>query len=216
MRFDKVVGVLLLAIPFYSAGSCEQSINIAKICESTEDIVLDAATNTVCFNGSINHSTPAVVKQLAIDRTRKLNVVANSSGGIINPSIDIAEYLGKYDIFVSRECFSACSQFLFMQAENKYVIDEGIVAIHGGPTPVKKIIDLDFPDDAKIFLIREGLRFERFYHDRNIDMAILTTPPQRLHARLAAGEIIFWMPKPDEFEQYGVHNITYCKSGAGE
>ncbi|WP_423187509.1 hypothetical protein ACO1PK_04665 [Alishewanella sp. d11] len=216
MNISKVVSLLFAIASFYSVGKCQEPLEIVKICESTEDILLDEASNTVCFNGLIDHSTPSLVKALPIDRKRPLRVVANSDGGIVNPSIDIAEYLGKYDIYVSRHCISACSQFLFMQAENKYVVHDGVVAIHGGPVPVKDIIDLDFTDEVKINLIRENLRFEQFYHERNINMDILINPPKHLHERLAAGEIVFWMPEKSEFERNGVQNIHYCNSKFGK
>ncbi|WP_213995165.1 hypothetical protein [Arsukibacterium sp.] len=216
MKIFRVASLIVALVSFNSAGECKKPISIAKICEKTEEITYDEASNTVCLNGLIDHSTPPLVEKLPIDRQRPLNLVVNSDGGVVNSSIDIAEYLGDYDIYVSRHCISACSQFLYMQAANKYVIHQGIVAIHGGPVPVKDIIDLDFTDEVKISLIRENLRFEQFYHDRNINMDILINPPEHLHERLAAGEIIFWMPDKAEFEQNGVHNIHYCESEYGK
>lgn len=216
MNQVKIISALLVFISFYSFGQCSQPIEIAKICEASEGIFLDKASNTVCFNGTIEHDTPALVNALPIDRSRPLHLVANSDGGYVNASIDIVEYLGEYDIYVTHHCLSACSQFLFMHAKNKYVIHEGIIAIHGGPIPVKDVIDFEYTDEVKINLIRENLRFEKFYSDRNINMNILINPPEHLHERLAAGEIIFWMPKRAEFEENNVHNIHYCDSKYGK
>lgn len=212
----KITSLLFSVISFFSFGQCSQPIEISKICDGSEGVFLDKASNTVCFNGSIEHDTPSLVKALSIDRSRPLHLVANSDGGYVNASIDIAEYLGQYDIYVTNHCISACSQFLFMQAKNKYVIHHGVVAIHGGPIPVRDIIDFEYTDEIKINLIRENLRFEKFYSDRNINMDILINPPAHLHDRLAAGEIIFWMPKKTEFEQNNVHNIHYCDSKFGK
>ncbi len=216
MNKTNTILLVFTVIAFYSSAQCQESAHIAKICEATEGIFIDEASNTICFNGLIDHSTPLLVKALPIDRNRSLRLVANSDGGIVNPSIDIAEYLDSYDIYVTQHCLSACSQFLFMQAKNKYVIHQGIVAIHGGPVPKEDIMALDFPDKDKNLLILEGVRFEKFYHDRGINIDILTTPPVHLHDRLRAGEIIFWMPKKAEFEHYGVHNIHYCDSEFGK
>lgn len=203
-------------LSFYSIAQCDRAFEIANICQSAEGVSLDKASNTVCFNGDIDKDTANLVKNLPIDRKRPLQLVANSDGGIVNPSIDIAEFLGEYDIYVTQHCISACSQFLFMQANNKYVIRDGVIAIHGGPIPIKDILDLDYPDKDKLNLIKENLRFEQFYQDRKINMDILTKPPKHLHARLAAGEVIFWMPKKAEFANNNVNNIHYCDSKHGK
>jgi hypothetical protein len=208
--------IFCVATSFYSSAQCDRAVEIADICQSAEGVSLDKASNTVCFNGIIDKDTAALVKNLPIDRKRPLRLVANSDGGIVNPSIDIAEFLGEYDIYVTQHCISACSQFLFMQAKNKYVIRDGVIAIHGGPIPIKDILDLDYPDKDKLNLIKENLRFAQFYQDRKINMDILTKPPKRLHARLAAGEIIFWMPEKAEFANNNVHNIHYCDSKHGK
>ncbi len=208
--------VIFVMIPFYGLAQCDKPVQIATACEPVEGVSLDEASNTICFNGAIDHNTFDLIKTLPIDRSRPLHLVANSDGGVVNPSIDITEYLDNYNIYVTHHCLSACAQFLFMQAENKYIIHDGIVAIHGGPIPVRDIIDFDSSDEDKINLIRENLRFAQFYHDRKINMDILTNPPAVVRERLAAGETVFWLPKKAEFELNNVHNIHYCDSKFGK
>lgn len=214
---SKSIVLLIMLLSDYSFAQCEQTIEVIKACAVDNTTVwFDKKNNTVCFNGEIDENTASLVNSLPIDRSKPLKLVANSNGGDVSAAIDIAEYLDEFDIFVSQHCLSSCSQFLFMQAKNKYVIHDGFVAIHGGPWTEEEILASDFSDENKLLLISVTERFEKFYADRNINIDILTTPPPQLHEHLAAGEIIFWMPKKAEFEQYGVHNIHYCDSRFGK
>ncbi|CAM5197174.1 hypothetical protein [Alishewanella longhuensis] len=217
LRKSKFIVLLIIVFSGYSFAQCEKAIEVSNLCNADNNSIwFDRDSNTVCFNGEIDESSAFLVKTLPIDRELPLKLVANSNGGDVSSAIDIAEHLDKYDIYVTQHCLSACSQFLFMQAKHKYVIHEGMIAIHGGPWTKEEILAADFPDENKTLLIGVTQRFEKFYTDRNINIDILTTPPPQLHAHLAAGEIIFWMPKKAEFEQYGVHNIHYCDSKFGK
>ena len=165
--------------------------------------------NILCLDGEFDvygNLQRAVTSQHYKDG---LIVVAKSPGGGLRTTLDITRYLKHFDysVVISGLCASACAQFLFIGARYKYVVGSGVVAIHGGPIPVKTIKRMTLTRLQKDGLIAENREFKQFYKDEKVDINLTRSAPKEVLDRISKGEVVFWVPKRGDLEKYGVKGV---------
>jgi hypothetical protein len=189
---------------------CTRAAQASAVCAARRGVHYIEAENILCIEGPID--AEGRLRAAVVEREYRdgLTVVARSDGGSLAGAIDIAEHLGRfrYSIVVDGICASACAQFLFMGADRKIIRGDGIVAMHGGPFSDAQIAAM--PDAGRDNIRRERDRFVRFYADRGINIGITNDFPADLRESLAHGEIVFWIPKEDDYARFNVRGITYC------
>lgn len=92
----------------------------------------------LCFTGGIDHdSAKAFVTRLEdISTDTPLTVVVRSGGGAAGAGLTMGEALARHDatVVVDALCASSCANYLFLSAERRVVLQDGIVVFHGGAT----------------------------------------------------------------------------------
>ncbi len=168
----------------------------------------DASIEAICVNGIIDADLANEFSTLDFGGTRFL--VLESEGGIVRYSLQMAELIDQHEFIavVGGVCVSACAQFLFVSANHKVIVDPGFVGIHGGPISTEKIEQMNVDERTKTSLINENDAFRAFYARKGISMDMLTKPPAEVQKMLDEGQIVFWTWSVEEFESFGVHNIT--------
>lgn len=207
-----MIAVSLLALSSCSSAWCEVAANASRICAGRAGVHYDSDRNVLCLGGRIDvqdHLRDQVLRQPVRDG---VIVVARSEGGSLPGAIDIAEYLRphRYSIVVDGICASACAQFLFVGADRKIIRGDGAVAMHGGPFSDAQIEALDMTPDQREGIRRERNRFVQFYKDRGVGIGLTNDFPPALLEQLAAGKMVFWVPKAADFARFNVTNITWC------
>jgi hypothetical protein len=189
---------------------CTRAARASALCAAHRGVHYMEAENILCINGPIDVEGRLRAAVLEREYRDGLIVVARSDGGSLAGAIGMAEHLGRfrYSIVVDGICASACAQFLFMGADRKIIRGDGIVAMHGGPFSDEQIAAM--PDAGRDNIRRERDRFVRFYADRGIGIGITNDFPASLRERLARGEIVFWIPKEEDYARFNVRGIAYC------
>lgn len=189
---------------------CAPAARASALCAARQGVHYAEVQNVLCIDGPID--VEGRLRALVLSRGYRdgLIVVARSDGGSLAGAIDMAEYLGRfhYSIVVDGICASACAQFIFMGANRKIIRGDGIVAMHGGPFSDEQIAAM--PEAGRDNIGRERDRFIRFYADRHIGIGITNDFPANLRDRLAQGELVFWIPKEEDYARFNVRGITYC------
>jgi hypothetical protein len=203
---------LLLLASLICDLECSLAARASTLCVALPGVHYIEAENILCIDGPID--VEGRMRSAVLGRKYRdgLTVVARSDGGSLAGAIDMAEHLGRYrySIVVDGICASACAQFLFMGADRKIIRGDGIVAMHGGPFSDEQIAAM--PDSIRDNIRRETDRFIRFYADRGIGIGITNDFPVKLRALLARGEIVFWIPKEEDYARFNVRGIVYCEA----
>jgi hypothetical protein len=189
---------------------CKRAARASALCAARRGVHYREAENVLCIDGQIDVEGRLRAAVLEREYRDGLIVVARSDGGSLPGAIDMAEHLGRfrYSIVVDGICASACAQFLFVGARRKVILGAGIVAMHGGPFTDEQIAAMTNVDRDKIR--RERDRFVSFYADRGIGIGITNDFPANLREKLAQGEIVFWIPKEEDYKRFNVRGVTYC------
>lgn len=204
-----MIGVLISAALTCDLD-CTRAAQASAACADRRGVHYIARENILCIDGTIDVEGRMRRAVLGRDYRNGLRVVARSDGGALAGAIDMAEHLGRfrYSIVVDGICASACGQFLFMGANLKIVRGEGVVAMHGGPFSDEQIAAM--PEARRADIRRENDRFIRFYADRGINLGITNDFPPHLLDSLARGDVVFWMPKEEDYARFNVRGLTYC------
>jgi hypothetical protein len=160
MFFAIIFGLILeLASPNRQAhvkGSDETSIAssppvaacstwFASRTSSSAPATLRTSPESFCFDGVIDPTGAAkFIAAMNSGRAgRPALVVVRSGGGGISESLDVAEALVGRDVTVAVHtlCGSGCANGIFLPARRRIILDDGIVAFHGGAslTLVEKV-----------------------------------------------------------------------------
>lgn len=165
---------------------------------------------TICLYGEINQDMfITLMKNEEKIHDRPL-VVITSPGGRIDSAIDIADTLNKYDPtpIVGGMCASACAQFLFLMGKRRVLLHCGVVAIHGGPVPIKESLALPLDNNAAHQKnIEDTLQFINFYKSKNISLTMVNDPPESIRRLINKGELVFWQWSINQMRGFGVKGI---------
>lgn len=188
----------------------------------TEGVIYEKRANAICIRGPIAENSGAQFSTLIaflkstgrFDNNDKPIVVMSSPGGFAGKAMDIGDEItkNKLDVVVDGVCASACAQFLFMGGRNKFILDNGVLAFHGGPISEDTINGMPITEINKTLLNAENSRFSDFYARRGLDMRMLTEPPNHIRPRLAKGEMVFWTWSSKELESFGVKDLFTCEN----
>lgn len=216
MKFTYLILLLFFSVflPLSAAEckDCEFAKNVTRSCSDVSGVKYIEKIRTLCIEGLIDSELLEKVLQKMPKDNGDLRVSIRSDGGVVNDSLNIVEALSPYDVYVDGNCVSSCAQFIFVGAVKKFIVNQGVVAMHGGPIPKEKILSLDISKENKDALIKENERFSSFYSDRSISMDLITVPPESVQKKIDEGEVVFWMPSKEMFIKTNVSNIFYCDS----
>jgi hypothetical protein len=201
---------LLISAALACGLDCTRAARASALCADRRGVHYLAAENVLCIEGPINVEGRMRAQVVGRQYRHGLVVVARSDGGSLAGSVDMAEHLGRfgYSIVVDGICASACAQILFMGADRKIIRGDGAVAMHGGPFSDEQIAAM--PEAHRDNIRRERDRFVRFYADRGIGIGITNDFPRALLDRLKAGQLVFWMPKEEDYARFNVRGLAYC------
>lgn len=140
-------------------------------------------------------------------------VVANSDGGSAKYAIELSRHLRpfNYNVTVADHCFSACSQFIFLGARRKYLLDDGLIAFHGAAPTDQQIDEMDLSQTNKDLLKAEGAAFRDFFREIGVSYWLIDTLPKRLRGKI---DIVreFWIPTMCELRENGVKSVERINS----
>ena len=202
----------LFLLPISSAraapGEREEQVQQSALeCANFQTIEYIESRNTLCLKGQIDISGKMRERIESFPLRHDVLVVLESQGGGLMEAIRITEHLEKldYDVAVSGMCLSACSQFIFMGAREKFFTKDGLIAFHGGPIPEEKIAKMELPEKGKDNLRREQVVFRQFYCRRGIDLDLVSTVPERIGGVEEHRQ--FWVPTLAELSRAGVDQV---------
>ena len=178
------------------------------LCEKISDVVYFENWNILCLRGYINEENYR--KLFDIKLNEGVRVDMESVGGELPTAIRITEHLEEYgyEIHVSGVCASACAQFIFLGASEKYIYRDGAVVMHGGPMARSQYQEGRTPEQIES-IDRQMDDFREFYKIRNIDINLTRTPPDDVAEQLSEGKVVFWQPSIEQFTEYGVRGMHY-------
>ena len=217
MDWSAIFGVLVLAgwsaDQSHSAWTIDEVGRVRSACRAAENEapIWRAGDETLlCISGSTDEAMLEAFQALGpepFDGVRAVQVT--SQGGALWVALEIAEPLSRAELPVIAQglCISSCAQFIFMAGSPKIVAPNSVVAMHGGPLRLDRLISGEFDAEAERNLLRESLRFYEFYDRLDIDIDIVKTPPPSVQERLANGEIVFWAPTLEDYHRYGADNV---------
>lgn len=186
-----------------------EEMNITKVlCAEVSGVAYHEKWNVLCLRGYINEEN---YKDLfSIHLMDNVQVDMQSVGGELPTAIRITEHLENYDydIHVNGVCASACAQFIFLGASEKYIYRDGAVVMHGGPMARHQYQEGRTPEQVQS-IDRQMDEFRKFYEVRGINIDLTRTPPADVAKQLSEGKVVFWQPSIEQFIEYGVGRIHY-------
>ncbi len=103
---------------------------------SSHPASLSVSPEAFCFDGVIDSAGAAafIAALRSIEAGRPALIVVRSGGGGISESLDVAEALvgRNATVAVHTLCGSGCANGIFLPARRRIILDDGIVAFHGG------------------------------------------------------------------------------------
>lgn len=180
-------------------------------CAGVEGLSYVHDTKTICIRESITRATSEKFHQIWAERSGEVEfIVVSGPGGQLTPALDIAETIreSQLPVVVGDICASSCSQFLFVGAFRKILLQGGLLAFHGGPLTDEYIAALDIPDSSRTFLVAENVRFADFYREIGVDMRMLREPPPHIAEALGRGQFVMWTWPAERLVQFGVSGLS--------
>ena len=177
------------------------------------------------FTGEITETDVNDLKKINYSNVNKL--IVNSSGGETLYSMEIGEiiYENGWNIEVDQLCASSCANYFFPSANEKTVLENAIVAFHGGYAStdrtalINEILDAypDIPVEAQNQFIeefvRDSIRESELYKKIGVDIRLLAkageltegdntafwAPPKSTYDKVNVDQIVsFWFPSSEE------------------
>ncbi|NOX84153.1 MAG: hypothetical protein GXP06_14445 [Alphaproteobacteria bacterium] len=152
----RICGVLvaLLAVSLPPALALDSKLfearQIAKSCKGAASVSLAAfkGRDVMCLKGEIDKQMAEdITKRLGL-RPRNLAVVIDSTGGSVLRAINIADMLSAhgFDLIVAKACYSSCANYLFVAANDKFLLEGADIGWHGSTAPrsFDRYIDIFF------------------------------------------------------------------------
>ncbi|MEP7007240.1 MAG: hypothetical protein ABI810_14745 [Sphingomonas bacterium] len=103
---------------------------------SSDPAVHPISADSFCFDGVIDaRGSTALIGQLkSIPNDRPMTMVVRSGGGGISESLDVADVLigRNATVIVHTLCGSGCANNLFLPARRRIILNDALVAFHGG------------------------------------------------------------------------------------
>lgn len=169
--------------------------------------------HTIIFTGEITKDDVASFHR--IYQYTDTTLILNSTGGLIEPALTIAETLiknNKLETVVQGLCASSCANYLFL-AGNTRRIDRGVVGYHGNMRAYfesEKFRDDIGQIDPKI--VAERLPKLQKIKEREAAFFAAANVPQDIFARTQAendaGLYDIYAPGPNAFLKYGIRNVV--------
>lgn len=157
------------------AGLSAETSSVVRACSAwfatrssaSGPAVLARSPNAICFDGAIDPAGSAALTAAlkAIPADKPVLLVVRSGGGGISESLDVAEAIAGRDVtvMVHTLCGSGCANCIFLPARKRIILDDAVVAFHGGAslTLARKFED----DRAKFIASNPGVDFDRLARD---------------------------------------------------
>jgi|GEM_PF-7045560 len=127
-----------------SSGLSTEASSVVRTCStwfasrtsSSASAVLNPSPGSYCFDGLIDATgSGALVTALKTEpANRPVFLVVRSQGGAISESLDVSDVLAGRDVTVAVHtlCGSGCANSLFLPARKRIILDDAVVAFHGG------------------------------------------------------------------------------------
>lgn len=138
---------------------------IVSGCATTGAESLIVSGETVLIRGPISDTTARRFKEALADANISRVLVA-SGGGLVEPSLDIANEIlvRKLDVEVVGDCFSSCANYIFPEGATKTISGLGVVAWHGNmshmrhlhTTEVKPLADNDLAEVNRLAVLEDA------------------------------------------------------------
>jgi ClpP protease-like protein len=158
----RICGVLvaLLAVLSLPAMALDSGLTearqLAKRCKGAASVSLAAFKDrdVLCLKGEIDKQMAEdITKRLRL-RPRNLVVVIDSAGGSVVRAINIADMLSAhgFDLIVTKACYSSCANYLFVAANDKFLLEDADIGWHGSTAPRSfgRYIDIFFAKEKPI------------------------------------------------------------------
>lgn len=134
---------------------------------SSDPAVHQISAESFCFDGLIDaRGSAALIGQLkAIPNDRPTTMVVRSGGGGISESLDVADVLigRNVTVIVHTLCGSGCANDLFLPARRRIILNDALVAFHGGAS--LSLADKFDHDKDKVLAANPQADFERLSRD---------------------------------------------------
>jgi hypothetical protein len=171
-----------------------------------------ATDDMICLSGPVSEEMKEAFERHLKPTTRFL--VVRSNGGRADYGMDIAEEILKrgMDIIVHDFCLSACANYFFLAAHNKFLINNAIVGWHGAPEPIPEERWLRFSDKARQRHNEDLGHSEQLFaifRERGIRKEVTNQPPPGfLSPEKGDPHNRIWSYRDDLLEErYGIRNL---------
>jgi hypothetical protein len=185
---------------------CYAVRKIENSCEHGDSVHYDKKNNVLCIKGEIDVFGNMYNKIKSLKIKRNVKVVLESNGGGVDSSIDIVDYLTKYNYtaMVYKDCISSCAQFLFIGSNNRIIVGNGRVIFHGGPFTDEDIKRMKLDKNSENGMKLENDRFRKFFENRNISLDALYKKPDSQKSIVDFSGTEMKIMSKYEFEKYGI------------
>lgn len=174
---------------------------------------LRVSSDTISFTGEISRDDVDSFRK--IYRPTDTKILLNSSGGLIEPALMIAQTLiknKKLETVVHGLCASSCANYLFLAGKTRK-IDQGVVGYHGNlrayleSEKFRNDLSKIDPKIAAVHLpkLRQSEKEEdAFFAEAEVPQDLFT----RTQNENDAGVYDIYVPGPNAFLKYGIHNVV--------
>jgi hypothetical protein len=158
----RICGILVALLGVWSAPALAldselfEARQIAKSCKGSVSVSLAAFKDrdVLCLKGEIDKRMDEEITQRLRLRPRNMAVVIDSAGGSVARAINIANLLSAhgFDLIVSKACYSSCANYLFVAANDKFLLKGADIGWHGSTAPrsFERYIDIFFAKEKPL------------------------------------------------------------------
>lgn len=211
--------VVTLVGSYSPIGYSFTGIDIPDIKPFQEKSVIVQKGNVVYFDGLISKQSFTTLSNFPHpDKIESISI--NSMGGDVEAALDIADWMWEnhINITIRTVCASACANYLFPAARNKFIGKDSYLLLHGGVNSPEKEFQLDTNKDFSRNSFFESPEVKKiksreliFYHKINVDSKYPYCP--QLEENYSDKFPEKWFSyEPLSLEKFGISNIHYANS----
>jgi hypothetical protein len=205
--------------PDETSSELTKARSAANFCSSYENTIkLNEDGSILCFDGPIQLG----LKMQEIHRLNRHGLfVVRSRGGDFHTATAIADILLEKNatVVIHDYCLSACANYLFVATNKTYVLQDSIVAWHGGASACTNYLDIfgGIRYDAGVCKMLNS-REQEFFRKRDLVRFFTSQPPTRYTKEIfeilvsdynGNKSVFFWMWNPKNHRDFFKKRIIY-------
>ena len=132
--------------------------------------------DSVYLQGEVNQPAADRLIGLMDENVRALVVTSGGGDGLSAIRIGREVSRRRIEVVVNRACMSACAQFIFVAARQRYIQGQSLVVFHNTSSSMLRMIGADADPQARAHLTPVAEAEQAFYKDIGLPVSLLYQP----------------------------------------